>query len=110
MGKELEACDAAVAVLIFGGSILSGKRWGPGRALTLAGRSRFWDSGPAVPSARTSSIAQRQRLRLRRKREQYIVVGPARKGLGKTCLIKTALAKTCGVVSVNIHPVQPRNI
>jgi hypothetical protein len=75
-------------------------RLGPGRAIALALGSRF--SHPARASQRGGDVAALRALLASARDDQYVVVaGP--KGVGKTCLVETATAATCGVVSVRVE-------
>jgi hypothetical protein len=74
-------------------------RVGPGRALSLALRSRLFRR-PYPFTARTEELQELQELLTTKSSGQYIVVmGP--KGVGKTVLVRSATA-TCGVVDVEV--------
>jgi hypothetical protein len=77
-------------------------RAGPGRALALALRSRF-ARPPSPQSARTGDVrALRETLASISARRYVVVQGP--KGVGKTCVVSTALQRTCGVVVTEVAP------
>lgn len=70
-------------------------------ALKLGFKSKFF--GYSVPlSVRSKDISNlKQELKSLKKGEYIVVTGG--KGLGKTCLINTALNGTCGVVRVDVR-------
>lgn len=78
-------------------------RVGPGRAVSLALLSKIRSTSPQ--SQRIDDVTKLRELLNPRGRDpaSYIVVlGP--KGVGKSCVIATATARTCGVVSVKVPP------
>jgi hypothetical protein len=77
-------------------------RAGPGRALALALRSRF-ARAPSPQSARAADVRElRETLASISARHYVVVQGP--KGVGKTCVVSTALQHTCGVVVSEVAP------
>jgi hypothetical protein len=73
---------------------------GPGRAIVLALRS-FVRSGPAFPSMRSGDKGNLLSKLNSLAQDQFIVCkGP--RGIGKTHMIRDALTRTCGVVSLDI--------
>ena len=77
-------------------------RAGPGRALALALRSRF-SRAPSPQSARAADVqALRETLASTSPGRYVVVQGP--KGVGKSCVVETALQRTCGVVVVKVAP------
>ena len=77
-------------------------RAGPGRALVLALRSRLAPR-PRTLSARVADVAALKARMSSISPGRYVVVqGP--KGVGKTCVVETALERTCGVVVVKVAP------
>ena len=77
-------------------------RAGPGRAFTLALRSRFAPR-PSPVSARVDEVAALHKMLAPTEPARYaVVLGP--KGVGKTCVVQAALQRTCGVVVVQVSP------
>ena len=78
-----------------------------GRALALALRSRL-ARAPSPQSARAADVlALRDTLASTSPGRYVVVQGP--KGVGKTCVVETALQRTCGVVVVEVAPGAPHN-
>jgi len=77
-------------------------RAGPGRALALALRSRL-ARAPSPQSARAADVLALRETLANTSQGRYVVVqGP--KGVGKSCVVETALQRTCGVVVVEVAP------
>ena len=77
-------------------------RAGPGRALALALRSRL-ARAPSPQSARAADVLALCETLASTSQGRYVVVqGP--KGVGKSCVVETALQRTCGVVVVKVEP------
>ena len=77
-------------------------RAGPGRALALALRSRL-ARAPSPQSARAADVLALRETLASTSQGRYVVVqGP--KGVGKSCVVETALQRTCGVVVVKVEP------
>ena len=77
-------------------------RAGPGRALVLALRSRL-ARAPSPQSARAADVLALRKTLESTSQGRYVVVqGP--KGVGKSCVVETALQRTCGVVVVRVTP------
>jgi hypothetical protein len=77
-------------------------RAGPGRALALAMRSRL-ARAPSTQSARAADVMALRETLASTSQGRYVVVqGP--KGVGKSCVVETALQRTCGVVVVKVAP------
>ena len=73
-----------------------------GRALALALRSRL-ARAPSPQSARSADVLALHKTLADTSSRRYVVVqGP--KGVGKTCVVQTALQRTCGVVVVKVEP------
>ena len=82
-------------------------RAGPGRALVLALRPLL-AALPSPQSVRTSDVAALRRKLAANSVQRYVVVqGP--KGVGKSCVIDTALQRTCGVLFVEVPPGTPHD-
>ena len=82
-------------------------RAGPGRALALALRSRLVRA-PSPQSARAADLlALRDTLASTSPGRYVVVQGP--KGVGKTCVVETALQRTCGVVVIEVAPGAPKD-
>ena len=80
---------------------------GPGRALALALRSRL-ARARSPQSARASDVlALRETLASISPGRYVVVQGP--RGVGKTCVVETALQRTCGVVVVEVAPGAPKD-
>lgn len=95
---------ATIAALFVGGgsSLYIIKYYGPntriGRAFLLAIRSKF--QSPKIKSVRKEDIENIKKKILELEGEEYLVIkGP--KGVGKTCMLRTALQKRIGVVYSN---------
>jgi len=77
-------------------------RAGPGRALALALRSRL-ARAPSPQSARAADVLALCKTLASTSQGRYVVLqGP--KGVGKSCVVETALQRTCGVVVVKVAP------
>ena len=93
-------------ITVFGGYRMMTKRFGPagpGRAAVLALSSWLRPlKGPH--SARTNEVnfIKNKLARTSWDQEYLAVTGP--KGVGKTCLIDTALRRTAGVARVTVNP------
>jgi putative protein kinase ArgK-like GTPase of G3E family len=75
-------------------------RAGPGRALARALRSRL-ARAPSPQSARAADVLALRETLANISQGRYVVVqGP--KGVGKSCVVETALQRTCGVVVVEV--------
>jgi hypothetical protein len=72
---------------------------GPGRALTLGWRSYFKSTHPM--SVRSSDVNELKYFLVRMKRGSFITYTGG-KGLGKSCLIDTALNRLVGVVKISV--------
>jgi len=82
-------------------------RAGPGRALALALRSRL-ARAPSPQSARAADVLALRETLANTSQGRYVVVqGP--KGIGKSCVVETALQRTCGVVVVEVAPGAPKD-
>ena len=82
-------------------------RAGPGRALALALRSRL-ARAPSPQSARAADVLALRETLASTSQGRYVVVrGP--KGVGKSCVVETALQRTCGVVVVEVAPGAPKD-
>ena len=79
-------------------------RIGPGRAVSIALRSRF-ASKPVPESLRLAEIQQIKGMISKAQSQSYVVVTGV-KGVGKTCLINTVTSKTPGVIKVKAYPGQ----
>lgn len=101
-----------MAILGFGagGSVLclagAVPRAGPLRAVMFALGSRF--ATATDQSVRTDSVRALLNALTHCKRGQYIVVTGS-KGVGKTCIIETALQRTCGVITTVVVPGASQN-
>lgn len=100
--------DAANVAKILGlfaftsaGIQLSGMRVGPLRALSLALKSKYFGPKVEFKSVREENITKIQSaLRFKTANSYIVVVGD--KGVGKSCMIETALQGMKGVVSIGI--------
>ena len=95
---------AAFAAVSAGPAVCLGlvPRAGPGRALALALRSRL-ARAPSPQSARAADVLALRETLASISQGRYVVVhGP--KGVGKTCVVETALQRTCGVVVIEVAP------
>ena len=81
-------------------------RFGPMRAIVLALSTRFRRAQDV--SQRANEVRTLRSMLSTVRKDQYVVVsGP--KGVGKTCLVDTALQYTVGVVSVYVAPGTPHD-
>ncbi|KAI9341955.1 hypothetical protein BDR26DRAFT_836684 [Obelidium mucronatum] len=78
-------------------------RIGPVRAGWVAVRSRFLQSRP-IQSVRTTELNLLRKDISRKTWGQKYIVVTGEKGVGKSCLIDSAVYKTCGVIRVTAQP------
>ncbi|KAI9317830.1 hypothetical protein BDR26DRAFT_905324 [Obelidium mucronatum] len=78
-------------------------RLGPLRAVWIASRSRFLQSQP-IQSVRDKELQLlRKDIAEKNWGQKYIIVS-GEKGVGKSCLIDTAVYKTCGIIRIKAQP------
>ena len=83
-------------------------RFGPGRAAWIALRSRF-ASKPNPESLRSVEVEILKGIFTDKGITQRYIVVTGEKGIGKTCLLRTATSKTPGVISVEAGPGESSN-
>lgn len=104
---QLGSLAASAAAILGPAVLLCGPRVGPARALILGLRSRLFGWTGAV-SQRTEDVAfLRERLPLANKDMYFVVSGP--KGVGKSCIVNTAMQRTFGAVKLAVAPGQGVN-
>jgi hypothetical protein len=104
--KEFIPLLAAGGVVVSAAGLIP--RFGPGRAVWIALRSRFADK-PVPESLRLAEINLLKRKLADKDFGQGYLVVTGEKAVGKSCLLNTVTSKTAGVISVEAQPGQSQN-
>ena len=97
---------ATIAGLFVGGSMFSGFRVGPLRAMSLMLRSRWIKNGTHKSLRHKEIEVLRDAVAGCTNKAHYVVVGGP-KGVGKSCMIDTCFSKSMGVLRCSIAPDTP---